>query len=102
MQAVKVVVNAPFNAGKSQLIAAASEIELVRTERWIADDTAAVKLLTTALLDYDWPAMLPGGTLHLYNTPGQGHFDVMWQALARRVHGLLLVDSADPATLNEG
>lgn len=102
MHAVKLVVAGAFNAGKSQLIAAASEIEPVRTERRVTDQTAAVKPLTTTAMDYGRLTLPAGRVLHLYGTPGQSRFDFMWHALARGMNGLLLVvDSADPARDNE-
>lgn len=102
MQAVKLVISGAFNAGKSQFIAAASEIEPVRTERRVNDHTAAVKPLTTAAMDYGRLSVQPDAVLHLYGTPGQRRFDFMWQALARGMRGLLLVvDSAAPATFTE-
>jgi signal recognition particle receptor subunit beta len=96
MQAVKLVISGPFNAGKSQFIAAASEIEPVRTERRVTDHTAAVKATTTAAMDFGRLTIKPGLALHLYGTPGHRRFDFMWQALARGMRGLLLVvDSTD-------
>ena len=77
MQAVKLVVIGPFDNGKSQLIAAASEIEPVRTERRVTDHTASVKPLTTAAMDYGCLRIEPGVALHLYGTPGQRRFDFM-------------------------
>lgn len=99
MRAVKIVIAGAFNAGKSQMIVSASEIDPVRTERRVSDHTSALKDTTTAAMDYG-RLTLPGAVvLHLYGTPGQRRFDFMWQALARGMRGLLLVvDSADPAS----
>jgi len=52
MQAIKLVISGPFNAGKSQLIVAASEIDPVRTERRVTDHTSVVKPMMTAAMDY--------------------------------------------------
>jgi signal recognition particle receptor subunit beta len=102
MPAVKLVVSGPFNAGKSQLIASASEIAPVRTERRVTDHTAAIKATTTAAMDFGRLTLGDGMVLHLYGTPGQRRFDFIWQVLARGMRGLLLVvDSADPTAFAE-
>lgn len=102
MQTVKLVISGPFNAGKSQLIMAASEIEPVRTERRVTDHTSTVKAMTTAAMDFGRLTVRPGLALHLYGTPGQRRFDFMWRALARGMRGLLLVvDSTDRGSFAE-
>jgi uncharacterized protein len=100
--AAKVVVTGAFGAGKTQFIAAASEVAPVRTERRVTDAGRAIKPLTTAALDYGRLHMGDDAALHLYGTPGQRRFVFMWSALARGMRGfVLVVDSARPADLAE-
>ncbi len=102
MKTYKVVVTGPFNAGKTAFIRTVSDIEIVTTERKVTDaEVAAVKEETTVALDYGKTRM-DEAVLHLYGTPGQSRFEVMWQILARDMDAFIVViDSQDRNSLME-
>jgi small GTP-binding protein len=101
MKAYKVVVTGPFNAGKTEFVRAASDIDIVTTERRISDSDVARddKTETTVAMDYGQKRM-EGAVFHLYGTPGQIRFDFMWPILSKEMHAfILIVDSTDQGSL---
>lgn len=100
MKACKLVVTGPFNAGKTEFVRTASDIEIVTTERRISDPEVLRegKDETTVAMDYG-QVRLPESVLHLYGTPGQVRFEFMWPILSREMDAfILLVDSTDRAS----
>ncbi len=99
MKQCKVIVTGAFNAGKTEFVRQASEIEIVTTERRITDpQTAGVKEETTVAMDYG-QARINKVLVHLYGTPGQSRFEFMWDILSREMDAfVLLVDSTDQAS----
>ncbi|MBN1488265.1 MAG: ATP/GTP-binding protein [Anaerolineae bacterium] len=96
MKSYKAIVTGPFNAGKTSFVRAASDIEIVTTERRITDPGMAnVKEETTVAMDYG-QRRVGDVMLHLYGTPGQARFEFMWDILSREMDlFILIVDSND-------
>jgi uncharacterized protein len=103
MQAVKIVVTGAYSAGKTSLIRAISDIDVVSTEHAVTDpDERMLKAETTVALDFGTVAINDEVTLYLFGTPGQERFDFMWDVLATGCIGyVVLVDSCRPAHLLE-
>jgi len=102
MQAVKIVITGPFNAGKTEFIRSVSEIEVVSTERAISDDTKTVKNQTTVAIDFGRITIDDDLVLYLFGTPGQKRFDFMWEILSEGMLGfIVLIDSVKPETFRE-
>lgn len=101
-QTVKIVVTGPFNAGKTELIRAVSEIEVVNTEKKVTSDTEKVKSSTTVAMDFGRITVDNDLVLFLFGTPGQKRFDFMWEILSEGMLGfIVLVDSTRPETFRE-
>jgi len=103
MQAVKIVVTGPFNAGKTQFIKTVSEIDVVATERKITEASEQpVKESTTVAMDFGRLTIDDNLVLYLFGTPGQKRFDFMWEILSEGMLGfIVLVDSTRPETFRE-
>lgn len=102
MQAVKMVITGPFNAGKTEFIKTISEIDVVSTERRISDETRATKEETTVAMDFGRITVDEDLVLFLFGTPGQKRFDFMWEILSEGMLGfIVLVDSVRPETFRE-
>lgn len=102
MQAVKMVITGPFNAGKTEFIRSVSEIEVISTERKITDGARVVKEETTVAMDFGRITVDDDLVLYLFGTPGQKRFDFMWEILSEGMLGfILLVDSVRPETFRE-
>jgi len=103
MQAVKMVITGPFAAGKTELIRAVSEIEVVATEQKISRASeSAVKDMTTVAMDFGRITVDDQLVLYLFGTPGQRRFDFMWEILSEGMLGFIVViDSTKPETFRE-
>jgi small GTP-binding protein len=103
MQAVKMVITGPFAAGKTELIRAVSEIEVVATEQKISRASeSAVKDMTTVAMDFGRITVDEQLVLYLFGTPGQRRFDFMWEILSEGMLGFIVViDSTKPETFRE-
>jgi small GTP-binding protein len=102
MQAVKMVITGPFNAGKTQFIRSVSEIDVVSTESKITTDAERVKAQTTVAMDFGRITIDDELVLYLFGTPGQRRFDFMWEILSEGMLGfVVMVDSARPETFRE-
>lgn len=102
MQAVKMVITGPFNAGKTEFIKTISEIDVVSTEKPITDESRIVKKETTVAMDFGRITIDDDLILYLFGTPGQKRFDFMWEILSEGMLGfIVLVDSVRPETFRE-
>ncbi|MGQ9502488.1 MAG: GTP-binding protein [Anaerolineae bacterium] len=102
MQAVKVVITGPFNAGKTEFIRAISEIDVVSTESKITDEAERIKDATTVAMDFGRITIEDDLVLYLFGTPGQRRFDFMWEILSEGMLGfIVMVDSTRPETFRE-
>jgi signal recognition particle receptor subunit beta len=100
---LKVVVTGPFSAGKTTMIETISEVAIVGTDRDITDNTREVKSRTTVAMDFGRITFAEQLALFLFGTPGQRRFEVMWEILSDGMLGfILLINAADPRSLDEG
>jgi signal recognition particle receptor subunit beta len=96
-RAFKIVVTGPFAAGKTTLIQTISETDVLATDRVVTDETSAIKDQTTVAMDFGSISFGDDLALHLFGTPGQRRFEVMWEILAEGMAGfILLVNAAEP------
>jgi small GTP-binding protein len=102
VQSVKVVITGPFNAGKTSLIKAVSEITVLSTERQVSDSSPEGDGETTVAMDFGRITVSDDVVLYLFGTPGQARFSFMWETLSEGMLGfVLLVDAKDPATFDD-
>ena len=96
MTRLKVVVTGPFNSGKTQYIQTMSEIDVITTERKITSaDLASIKEETTVAMDFG-KVTRGDDKIYLFGTPGQEHFQIMWEVLTENMLGfIVIVDSTD-------
>lgn len=91
---LKIVVAGPMGAGKTTLVGALSDSEVVRTEA-ASSEAMLGKDTTTVAMDYGRRRVQDGVEVAFYGTPGQDRFDFMWQILARNAFGVVMMVSAD-------
>lgn len=94
---VKIVVTGPFAAGKTTLIKTISQVTVLGTDREVTDETRVIKRSTTVAMDFG-KITVDGACLHLFGTPGQQRFDVMWEILSEGMAAFILLVRADMAT----
>ncbi|TAK90670.1 MAG: GTP-binding protein [Burkholderiaceae bacterium] len=86
-----------MGAGKTTAIGVVSDIPPIITDVMNTDTTQHTKATTTVGIDYGEVDLGQGEKLLLFGTPGQERFDFMWEILARRALGIiLLVDNSRP------
>lgn len=95
---VKIVVTGPFGAGKTTLIKTISQVTVLGTDREVTDETRVIKRSTTVAMDFGKITVDGGVCLHLFGTPGQQRFDVMWEILSEGMVAFILLVRADVAT----
>src|SRR5688500_16819455 len=102
-RSVKIVVTGPFGAGKTSLISAISEIEVLSTERAVTDGAATpAKSKTTVAMDFGRLTVDEELALYLFGTPGQRRFEFMWEILAEGMLGfIVMVDAQREESLEE-
>lgn len=87
----KLVFTGPMGAGKTTAIAAISEVPPVSTEVENSDREQCDKATTTVGFDLG-RITLPGQqVVHLYGTPGQERFRLMWQIVGRGAAGAIVL-----------
>ena len=102
MQTLKIVVTGPFSSGKTQLIQAISEIDVVSTDRQITRESERIKPQTTVAMDFGRITVDEDLILYLFGTPGQKRFNFMWEILSEGMLGfVVMVDSTRPETFRE-
>jgi uncharacterized protein len=95
--AYKIVFSGSMGAGKTTAIGVISDIPPVITDVMNTDTAQHTKATTTVGIDYGEVDLDHDEKLLLYGTPGQERFDFMWEILARRALGIiLLVDNSRP------
>lgn len=95
---VKIVVTGPFSSGKTTLIKTISQVTVLGTDREVTDETRVIKRSTTVAMDFGKITVDDGVCLHLFGTPGQQRFDVMWEILSEGMVAFVLLVRADVAT----
>ncbi len=99
----KIVVAGGFGVGKTTLVGAVSEIQPLRTEALVTNESAGVdnldavpsKATTTVAMDFGRLTLGEDLILYLFGTPGQRRFWFMWDDLCHGAIGaIVLVDTA--------
>ncbi len=101
----KIVVAGPFAAGKTTMINAISDDDVVGTEAPTSGAEAAVKATTTVGMEYGTLRAAGEGfsaELSIYGVPGQERFKFMWDIVGTGMDGFfLLVDASRPETWSD-
>lgn len=99
----RLVFAGPVGSGKTTAIKTLSDEPIISTEVAITQDKAQPhKTHTTVALDYGVIHLSEEHSLQLYGTPGQPHFNFMWEIASRNSIGLiLLLDAQRPALLQD-
>ena len=99
MKEYKLLITGTMGAGKTTAIRAISDIDPIVTD--VANhDSSVDKARTTVGLDYGMLVLDNGDRIRLFGTPGQARFDFLWQILARKALGLvILIDNSRPDPL---
>lgn len=88
-----------MGAGKTTAIRAISDIEPIVTDV-VNHDRSVDKERTTVGLDYGMLLLDNGDRIRLFGTPGQARFAFLWQILAQKALGLvILIDNSRPDPL---
>jgi len=99
----KIVVAGGFGVGKTTLVGAVSEIQPLRTEALVTNESEGVdnldavpsKHTTTVAMDFGRITLAEDLVLYLFGTPGQRRFWFMWDDLCLGAIGaIVLVDTA--------
>ena len=102
MEVMRLIVTGPTGAGKSTFIRSISELSGVATDYPATNDSAQVKPNTPATTDFGRLQFNPQMRLHLYKTPRQPRFDIVWDTLMRKAHAsILLVPAHQPAAFRQ-
>jgi uncharacterized protein len=94
MEIMNIVVTGTVGAGKTTFIRSVSEIEVVDTNRFATDEVANLKQNTTVPMDFGTLQFGDEMALHIYGTPGQVRFDLMWEISIERAHAYVLLIAA--------
>ena len=99
---VKIVIAGGFGVGKTTFVGAISEIEPLRSEAVMTQESAGIdelfegntKTTTTVAMDFGRISLKGNLVLYLFGTPGQDRFHFMWHELSKGAIGaVVLVDT---------
>jgi len=99
----KIVIAGGFGVGKTTLVGSVSEIQPLRTEALVTNESEGVddldavptKATTTVAMDFGRITLADDLVLYLFGTPGQRRFWFMWDDLCLGAIGaIVLVDTA--------
>ncbi|MET9325993.1 ATP/GTP-binding protein [Tsukamurella sp. NPDC003166] len=98
----KIVIAGGFGVGKTTLVGSVSDIEPLRTEALVTDESSLVddlsalprKDTTTVAMDFGRINLAEDLVLYVFGTPGQNRFWFMWDDLVRGAIGaIILIDT---------
>jgi uncharacterized protein len=97
--ALKLLVAGGFGAGKTTLVGSVSEIQPLRTEEYLTDESVGVddisglagKTTTTVAMDFGRITIGEDLVLYLFGTPGQDRFWFVWDELALGAIGAIVL-----------
>lgn len=103
----KIVIAGGFGVGKTTLVGAVSEIQPLRTEALVTNESEGVdnldavpsKATTTVAMDFGRLTLGEDLILYLFGTPGQRRFWFMWDDLCLGAIGAIVI--VDTARLDE-
>ena len=95
----KIVVAGGFGVGKTTLVGSVSEIQPLRTEALVTNESAGIddlsstptKSTTTVAMDFGRITLAEDLVLYLFGTPGQKRFWFMWDDLCVGAIGAIVV-----------
>lgn len=100
VRTAKLVVTGPFGAGKSTLLSTLVGTEPLCTEHLVSRGLGSLPGWTTVAIESARLAVADDLALALYATPGQDRFGFLWEVVADRLLGyVLLIDVTRPDTL---
>lgn len=98
----RLVFAGPLGAGKTTAVKTLSDKPILTTEAKLSHTTTeSIKKQTTTALDYGVMRLNNEHTLQLYGTPGQQHFNFMWDIAAQNSIGLVLLLDARRPMINQ-
>jgi len=103
----KIVIAGGFGVGKTTLVGSVSEIQPLRTEALVTNESEGVddldavptKATTTVAMDFGRITLAEDLVLYLFGTPGQRRFWFMWDDLCLGAIGAIVI--VDTARLDE-
>ncbi len=95
MAIYKIIVTGSFNSGKTTFVRAISEIEPITTDKPVSEPMLKIiKPLTTVAMDFGVLTVDKDLVLHIYATPGQERFDVIYDILLKNALALIVLGDA--------
>lgn len=95
MAVYKIIVTGSFNSGKTTFVKCISDIEPITTDKPVSEDNLkGIKSLTTVAMDFGILNIDKDLILHIYATPGQERFDVVYSSLVKNALALIVLGDA--------
>ncbi len=95
MAVYKIIVTGSFNSGKTTFVKCISDIKPITTDKPVSEDNLkGIKSLTTVAMDFGILNIDKDLILHIYATPGQERFDVVYSSLVKNALALIVLGDA--------
>jgi len=95
MAVYKIIVTGSFNSGKTTFVKCISDIKPITTDKPVSEDNLkSIKHLTTVAMDFGILNIDKDLVLHIYATPGQERFDVVYSSLVKNALALIVLGDA--------